>query len=75
MTEHFHLSNSFSTLSDTLAEKPALVIGISILRNVRLAAPRKAAAVVCVPGVRAGDIESHLKLLAKNNRKYRKILT
>ncbi|XP_075933639.1 uncharacterized protein LOC142933416 [Anarhichas minor] len=57
---------------DFSAERPTLVIGSSILRNVKLAKPE--ATVTCIPGARAGDIESYLKVLAKDNRKYRKIV-
>ena len=50
-----------------------LIIGSSIMRNVKLKTP--GAAVKCIPGARSGDIESYLKLLNKNKAtRYDKIV-
>ncbi|XP_050934098.1 uncharacterized protein LOC127143598 [Lates calcarifer] len=72
-----HVSNIYSPLSDTPAKEPTLVIGNSILQNVRIATPapiHRKNVVKCIPGARAGDTESYLKLLTKDKCRYNKIV-
>ncbi len=67
--------NRFSPLSDAPTEKPdesALVIGNSIVRNMKIETP--ATTVHCLQGARAPDILANLKVLAHAKRKFRKIV-
>lgn len=62
--------NRFSPLSDTPAEPSTLVIGSSIVRDVKL----PAATVRCFPGARVGDIEGNLRILAQSRTRFRRIV-
>ncbi len=67
--------NRFSLLSEGPTEKPdesALVIGDSIVRNVKIETP--ATKVHCLPGARPPDILENLKVLANAKRKFNKIV-
>ena len=68
-THVFTLYNRFSQLSYVPAEKLTVEIGSSILQNVTIST--SAAIVKCIPGARAGDMETNLKLQAKSKCKIR----
>lgn len=59
-----HILNKLSPLSDTLAVKTILIIGSSVLQNVKLETP--VTRVKYIPGPRVGGVESNLKLLANH---------
>lgn len=68
-----HVSNRYSPLANPNPNpNPTLIIGSSIVRNVDTKTP--ATIIKCIPGARTGDIENHLRLLAKTKRKYSKII-
>lgn len=50
--------------------RDCLVIGSSIVRGVRL----RSASTICLPGARLGDIEGSLRLLRKNQHRYRRVI-
>lgn len=50
-----HVSNTHSPLIDTPAKDTTLLIGDSILQNIKLQTPL--ARVECIPGVRAAEFE------------------
>ncbi|XP_029985488.1 uncharacterized protein LOC115415946 [Sphaeramia orbicularis] len=62
--------NRFDPLSDTPAEPDTLVIGSSIVRDVKL----PAVSVRCYPGARVGDIEGNLRLLQQSRTRFRRIV-
>lgn len=65
-----HVSNRFYPLSDTPAEPDTLVIGSSIVRDVK----HPAVSVRCYPGARVGDIEGNLRLLQQSRTRFRRIV-
>lgn len=64
------VQNRFAPLSVTPAEPGDLVIGSSIVRDVRL----PAVTVRCFPGARVGDIEGTLRLFKQAGRTFRRIV-
>uniref|UniRef100_A0A672HVB6 SGNH hydrolase-type esterase domain-containing protein n=1 Tax=Salarias fasciatus TaxID=181472 RepID=A0A672HVB6_SALFA len=71
LQEPLHVCNRFSPLSDdTPAELDTLVIGSSIVRDVKLPAVK----VRCYPGARVGDIEGNLRLLKQEGRRFRRVV-
>ena len=62
--------NRFAPLSDTPAEPDTLVIGSSIVRDVK----HPAVSVRCYPGARVGDIEGNLRLLEQRKTRFRRIV-
>ncbi|XP_057684112.1 uncharacterized protein LOC130910653 [Corythoichthys intestinalis] len=68
--QQLHVSNRFAPLSDTPAEPDTLVIGSSIVRDVK----HPAVSVRCYPGARVGDIEGNLRLLKQSRKRFRRIV-
>lgn len=68
--QQLHVSNRFDPLSDTPAEPDTLVIGSSIVRDVK----HPAVSVRCYPGARVGDIEGNLRLLKQSRKRFRRIV-
>ena len=69
-SEPLHVYNRFSSLRNTPAEPDTLVIGSSIVRDVKL----PAVSVRCYPGARVGDIEGHLRLLKQGGKRFRRVV-
>ena len=65
-----HVHNRFSPLSDAPAKTETLVIGSSIVRDVKL----PAVSVRCYPGARVGDIEGNLRLLKQGGNRFRRVV-